>query len=324
MVKGFTCSSFDLLHPGHLIMLKECKENCDYLIVGLQVDPTIDRPDTKQKPVQTVTERYTQLEACKYVDEIVYYETERDLENLLASLDINIRFIGEEYRNIEYTGKEICQKRGIEIFFNKERLYDYSSSELKERIIDTFKDTLYANPYESYLFYLGNFARRAKPGLFLEFGVWHGRSMKVLAKNTANKVYGFDSFKGLPDNWQGDFFKGFLACDIPTDLPKNTELVIGYIEDTLDNFLATHEGPITFIHIDVDIYSATKYLLEKCHERIADGCIICFDDFINYTGYEDHEYKAWSEYVKNYNVTYGVFGVYGAHQYAVQIIKEQK
>lgn len=134
MKVGFTCSTFDLLHPGHLIMLEECKEHCDYLIVGLQTDPTISRPDTKMKPVQTTYERWVQLSACMYVDKIIPYDTEQDLQNLLATMNIDIRFLGEEYRDKNFTGKLICEQRGIEIFYNAPRLYNYSSTELKNRL----------------------------------------------------------------------------------------------------------------------------------------------------------------------------------------------
>ena len=134
MVIGFTCSAFDLLHPGHLIMLEECKKNCDYLIVGLHTDPTIDRPDTKTKPVQTTYERFVQLKACKYVDEIIPYDTEKDLENILGSLPINIRFVGHEYANIDFTGRDICKLRGIGTYFNKKRYYNYSSTEMRNRL----------------------------------------------------------------------------------------------------------------------------------------------------------------------------------------------
>ena len=101
--RGITFSTFDLFHSGHVAMLKEAKSNCDYLMVGLQTDPTIDRPE-KNKPIQSVFERYVQLEGCKYIDEIVPYETEKDLIDILLTYDINVRFIGEEYRTNEFTG----------------------------------------------------------------------------------------------------------------------------------------------------------------------------------------------------------------------------
>lgn len=133
MIVGFTCSAFDLLHPGHLAMLKECKDNCDYLIVGLHTDPSIDRPKAKNKPVQTVYERFAQLRACKYVDEVIPYETEYDLINLIAIENINIRFVGEEYSDTYLTAQDICDKRGIKIFYNS-RKHKYSSSELRSRL----------------------------------------------------------------------------------------------------------------------------------------------------------------------------------------------
>lgn len=130
---GFTCSTFDLLHAGHIIMLREAKEHCDYLIVGLQTDPTIDRPGEKNKPVQSLVERYAQLSAVEYVDEIVPYETEQDLIDILTMYHIDMRILGEEYREKDFTGKEICRKRGIELYFNK-RDHRFSTSDLRERV----------------------------------------------------------------------------------------------------------------------------------------------------------------------------------------------
>lgn len=130
---GFTCSTFDLLHAGHIVMLKDAKAQCDHLIVALQTDPTIDRPDTKNKPVQSIVERYIQLEAVKYVDEIIVYQTEKDLEDLLLILPINVRILGEEYEHKPFTGKQICLKRGIEVYFNK-REHSFSTTELRQRI----------------------------------------------------------------------------------------------------------------------------------------------------------------------------------------------
>ena len=129
---GFNCSSFDLLHAGHVTMLKLEKQLCDYLIVALQVDPTIDRPGIKNKPVQSVYERYVQLQACKYVDEILVYETEFDLLQLLMTQKIDIRFLSEEYLNRDFTGKQYCIDNGIEFHYHK-RQHIYSSSELRAR-----------------------------------------------------------------------------------------------------------------------------------------------------------------------------------------------
>lgn len=126
---GFTCSTFDLFHAGHVLMLKEAREICKKLIVGLQTDPTIDRPDTKNKPIQSVYERYTQLQACKYVDEIVVYESEKDLLDLLQSYPIDVRILGEEYKGKSFTGNDLP----ISNHFNKRR-HSFSTTELRDRV----------------------------------------------------------------------------------------------------------------------------------------------------------------------------------------------
>jgi glycerol-3-phosphate cytidylyltransferase len=131
-ITGFTASTFDLLHAGHILMLAEAKSQCDYLIVGLQTNPSIDRPQIKNKPVQSIVERYVQLSAVKYIDEIIVYETERDLEDLLMFLPLNKRFIGEEYHGKGFTGKQICVDRNIDIIYNS-RTHRFSSTELRQR-----------------------------------------------------------------------------------------------------------------------------------------------------------------------------------------------
>jgi glycerol-3-phosphate cytidylyltransferase len=134
MKKGFTCSTFDLFHAGHIMMLKEAKTRCDYLIVGLQTDPTIDRPKEKNKPIQSVFERYEQLKACKYIDEILVYETESDLVNILLSYPIDVRILGQEYEDRDFTGRYECINRGIEFYFNK-REHNFSTTELRQRVV---------------------------------------------------------------------------------------------------------------------------------------------------------------------------------------------
>jgi len=128
MIKGFTCGAFDLGHAGHLIMLKEVKAQCDYLIFGLQTDPSIDRPD-KHKPIETVEERMIRLQSCKYVDKIMVYDTEADLYNLLKELKPDIRFLGEDWKGKHFTGDDL----NIKVIFNS-RKHDYSSSNLIQRI----------------------------------------------------------------------------------------------------------------------------------------------------------------------------------------------
>lgn len=132
MKVGITFSAFDLLHSGHITMLREAKEQCDYLICGLQVDPSRDRPE-KNKPVQTVVERMIQLSAVKYVDEIIVYETEQDVVDILEIYDIHVRIIGEEYRDHDFTGKKVCEQKNIAIHYNN-RKHRFSSSDLRKRI----------------------------------------------------------------------------------------------------------------------------------------------------------------------------------------------
>jgi glycerol-3-phosphate cytidylyltransferase len=135
---GITFSTFDLLHAGHISMLRDAKEHCDYLIAALQSDPTIDRPGVKNKPVQTMVERYTQLSAVKYVDEVIPYQTEQDVEDILEMYHIDMRVLGEEYRNKDFTGLEICRRRGIQLYFNK-RDHRFSSTDLRKRVSDRDK-----------------------------------------------------------------------------------------------------------------------------------------------------------------------------------------
>lgn len=131
---GITFSAFDLLHAGHITMLEEAKRQCDYLICALQTDPTLDRPE-KNRPTQTVVERYIQLKGCKFVDEIVPYATEQDLEDILRSFKIDVRIIGDEYKEKKFTGRDYCEAKGIELYFNK-RDHRFSSSSLRKEVAE--------------------------------------------------------------------------------------------------------------------------------------------------------------------------------------------
>lgn len=133
---GITFSTFDLLHAGHIAMLSEAKNHCDYLIAGLQTDPTIDRPDTKNKPIQSIVERQIQLSACRYVDEVVVYSTEQDLRDLLLILPVDVRVLGVEYQDKDFSGLAECKKRGIQIVFNG-RDHSFSSSSLRKRVAES-------------------------------------------------------------------------------------------------------------------------------------------------------------------------------------------
>lgn len=136
---GITFSTFDMLHSGHVAMLAEAKNHCDYLIAGLQTDPTFDRPDTKNKPVQSIVERQIQLAACRYVDEVVVYQTEQDLVDLILILPIDVRILGVEYADKSFTGDTECYNRGITLVFNK-RDHSFSSSSLRRRVAQAEAD----------------------------------------------------------------------------------------------------------------------------------------------------------------------------------------
>jgi glycerol-3-phosphate cytidylyltransferase len=131
---GFTASQFDMLHAGHVAMLSEAKNHCDYLIAGLQNNASWDRPE-KNAPIQSIVERQIQLAATRYVDEIVVYNTEKDLEDILLTLPIDVRILGVEYRYKEFTGRDICDKRNIKLIFNS-RDHSFSSSSLRKRVVE--------------------------------------------------------------------------------------------------------------------------------------------------------------------------------------------
>ena len=131
---GFTASQFDMLHAGHVAMLSEAKNHCDYLIAGLQNNASWDRPE-KNAPIQSIVERQIQLAATRYVDEIVVYNTEKDLEDILLTLPIDVRILGVEYRYKEFTGRDICDKRNIKLIFNS-RDHSFSSSSLRKRVAE--------------------------------------------------------------------------------------------------------------------------------------------------------------------------------------------
>jgi hypothetical protein len=142
-------------------------------------------------------------------------------------------------------------------------------------------------------------------GLWLEFGVCSGRTINLISTNTKNKVYGFDSFFGLPENWGTHQKKGEYSTN--GNLPfvnGNVELIVGLFQDTLTNFLKEHSEPVSYLHLDADLYSSTKYVLNKLKNRIVSGTVISFDEIYNYPEYKDHEIKAWVEFVNKKNISY--------------------
>jgi len=134
---GITFSQFDLLHAGHIAMLSQAKNHCDYLIAALQNNAQWDRPE-KNEPIQSIVERQISLSAVRFVDEIVVYNTEKDLEDILLTLPIDVRILGVEYRDKEFTGKDICAQRNIELVFNG-RDHSFSSSSLRKRVVEAQK-----------------------------------------------------------------------------------------------------------------------------------------------------------------------------------------
>jgi glycerol-3-phosphate cytidylyltransferase len=142
---GITFSTFDMLHAGHIAMLSEARNHCDYLICGLQTDPTIDRPETKNSPIQSIVERQIQLAACRYVDEVVVYQTEQDLVDLLLILPLDVRILGVEYEDKNFSGRDECHDRGIEIVFNG-RDHSFSSSSLRRRVVAAESHKILSTP----------------------------------------------------------------------------------------------------------------------------------------------------------------------------------
>ena len=137
-IVGFTASTFDLLHAGHVAMLREAKSHCDYLICGLQIDPSVDRSE-KNSPVQSIVERYTQLAAIRYVDEIIVYASEKDLTDILELYTIHVRILGDEYKDKDFTGRERCETLGIKLHFNS-RNHRFSTTDLRKRLVTANKE----------------------------------------------------------------------------------------------------------------------------------------------------------------------------------------
>jgi len=136
-IVGFTASAFDLLHAGHIAMLREAKDQCDYLICGLQIDPSLDR-SKKNIPIQTIVERYSQLSAIKYVDEILVYATEQDLIDILTMYKIDVRILGVEYKDKDFTGRDLCDTLNVDLYFNN-RNHRFSTRDLRRRVIKNEK-----------------------------------------------------------------------------------------------------------------------------------------------------------------------------------------
>lgn len=142
-------------------------------------------------------------------------------------------------------------------------------------------------------------------GLWLEFGVCSGNTINIISSQTNNIVYGFDSFLGLPEDWGNHQPKGMYSTggNLPS-VRENVELVVGLFQDTLEEFLENNHGPVAYLHLDADLYSSTKYVLDKLENRIVSGTVISFDEIYNYPEYRDHEIKAWLEFCESTKISY--------------------
>lgn len=161
---------------------------------------------------------------------------------------------------------------------------------------------------------------RSIPGMILEFGVFSGRTINHLASLDKQKIFGFDSFEGLPEDWRTDFKKGKFARDLPR-VSENVELVVGWFDNTLPEFLSNNKDDVSFLHVDCDLYSSTKCIFQNCRDRIREGTVIVFDEYFNYVGWREHEHKALQEFLKDTGFQFEWFGVVPSHQQAAGIIR---
>ena len=158
-------------------------------------------------------------------------------------------------------------------------------------------------------------------GLALEFGVFSGRSINRIAQGREGQVFGFDSFEGLPEGWRDGYDKGAFARQGLPEVASNVELVVGWFDRTLPEFLDAHPGPVSIVHIDCDLYSSTQTVLMQLRDRLVPGTIILFDEYFNYPGWEMHEYKAFQEFVESTGLQYEYIGLHPNHQQvAVRVI----
>jgi hypothetical protein len=169
--------------------------------------------------------------------------------------------------------------------------------------------------------YIETMKRVELDGLHLEFGVYHGHSISKLSKLTNSIFYGFDSFKGLPENWRTSYDTGKFSCDVPHDLEKTgkIKLVVGMFQDTLEKFLIENKQGVSFIHIDCDLYSSTKYVLDSLKKRIQSGTVILFDEMFMYEGYQEHEYKAFNEFIEETGFDFDLIGYDGGERVSLII-----
>jgi hypothetical protein len=170
----------------------------------------------------------------------------------------------------------------------------------------------YADKYQ--LLTAATNARSVPSGLVLEFGVYSGKTLDHIASLETGKIWGFDSFEGLPDDWRPDVGRGTFKREGLPEVAPNAELVVGWFEETLPEFLAAHAEPVSFLHVDCDIYQSTKTIFHYLHDRIVPETIIVFDEYFNYVGWRAHEFRAFAEFVAATGLNYRYLGVVPSHQ----------
>jgi cytidyltransferase-like protein len=320
--KGFIAGTFDIVHNGYIKFFEFAKEHCNKLMVAIHEDPSLEKNE-KSKPIHTLEERMEILKSIKHIDEILIYQTEEDLHELIRLMKPNVRFLDESYKNKKITGEKLCP-----IIYH-ERKHDYSYTNLRNKILgsDALTNKInqiildlvekdnenidLPNPLPSEIL-INSFMDTAisnitvKDGLILEFGVYQGRTINYIAlKFPNNTIYGFDSFEGLPEEWNDKNPKGIytLNGNLPK-VEKNVELIKGWFNETLPSFINDHKSPISLLHVDCDIYSSTACVLESLKDQIVDGTVVIFDEIWKYPNYKEHEIKAFAEFLLKYNFKY--------------------
>jgi hypothetical protein len=229
------------------------------------------------------------------VDEVVARHRAEQAAELRAELDGWLR--GAADRVIaEVRGVEIRDRR--DVFAAAEREAVLSTSRFVQREMRGARH--FGHPHATLEHAL---TLAPSGGMALEFGVFTGTTLKIIAARRDGAVYGFDSFDGLPENWRTGFDTGAFGVDGPPDVP-GAELVVGLFDDTLPGFLAAHPGPVDLLHVDADLYSSAVTVLEHVGPRLRAGSIVVFDEFFNYPGWEQHEARAWQEYVAAHGVPF--------------------
>lgn len=228
-----------------------------------------------------------------------------------------VRLVRAEVDRAVAEMREIERRSRRDVIAAGERDAALSSARFAERLMPTGR--WFAEPHETLLFALET---APAEGMALEFGVWSGRSLRVVAESRQGRdVYGFDSFQGLPEDYRWDVGRGTFALDTLPDVP-GAELVVGWFADTLPEFLDTHDGPVAFVHVDSDLYSSAATVLGLVGPRLMAGSVLMFDEFFNYQGWEKHEFRAWREWLDRTGTAAEYLAYTSAHEQVVVRINE--